>query len=233
LAGVLDGEGSVEKKGRLKFTQQQNACKTTAERILGDMGIPFCQHENGAHQRGHEPCYSVVLNPGRVNSGVEHLRLLMQIAPPRILLEFGRRLWEGRSVQIAGEVEVIGLRLVGDREVAAFTTSTETFIANGMLTHNTRGDHKKRSRNSQLGQHYDTLLLGHFHGLIPMRKLIVNGSLVGYNEYAFSNNFTFEQPLQHLWITHPEHGITISMPVLVERSKTKVQAGPWVSWAVR
>jgi hypothetical protein len=44
----------------------------------------------------------------------------------------------------------------------------------------------------------------------------VNGSLKGYDEYAYTNNFPFEPPTQALWLTHPEFGITISMPVFVD-----------------
>lgn len=76
-----------------------------------------------------------------------------------------------------------------------------------------RGDHKKRSRNAQVNQDYDTLVIGHFHQLIQMKRVIVNGSLIGYNEYAYSNNFGYEPPQQALWITHPVQGITFSMPV--------------------
>lgn len=92
----------------------------------------------------------------------------------------------------------------------------------------TRGDIKKRSKQAQIQAGYDTLLMGHWHQLIQLDSLIVNGSLKGYDEYAASNNFKFESPRQALWITHPEHGITFSMPVYVERRErdTKVD---WVS----
>lgn len=92
-----------------------------------------------------------------------------------------------------------------------------------------RGDHRKRSRNGQVNLGYDTLLLGHWHQLIQMQRLIVNGSLVGYSEYAFVGNFPFEAPKQALWITHPEHGITFQMPVLVERGAPRPNTD-WVSW---
>lgn len=93
-----------------------------------------------------------------------------------------------------------------------------------------RGDHKKRGRNGQIGLDYDTLLMGHFHQLIQLQRLIVNGSLKGYCEYAYSNNFSFEPARQALWITHPKHGITFSAPVLVERSSKVKQNGAWVQW---
>lgn len=92
-----------------------------------------------------------------------------------------------------------------------------------------RGDHKKRSRNAQINFEYDTLLLGHWHQLIQLQRLIVNGSLKGYDEYAYQNSFSFEPPRQALWITHPTKGITFSAPVIVERSK-KLKTSDWVTW---
>lgn len=97
----------------------------------------------------------------------------------------------------------------------------------GVLGPIVRTDYKKRSKQSQIKQEYDTLLCGHFHQLIQLRKLIVNGSLKGYDEYANSENFPFEEPQQALWITHPQHGITFSMPVYAERRK-QVAASSWV-----
>lgn len=84
-----------------------------------------------------------------------------------------------------------------------------------------RGDYRKRTRQSQIDQDYETLLLGHFHQLMQLQRLIVNGSLKGYDEYAWDHNFPFEPPRQGLWLTHPKHGITISMPVFVQDSGTK------------
>lgn len=92
-----------------------------------------------------------------------------------------------------------------------------------------RGDHRKRSRNSQINMEYDTLLLGHWHQYMHLTRLIVNGSLKGMDEYAYSNNFPFEQPQQALWLTHPRHGITFRMPVYVNRGAKQAQQ-PWVSW---
>ena len=83
----------------------------------------------------------------------------------------------------------------------------------------TRGDSKKRNRESQIGRPYDTLICGHFHQLVIMKKIIINGSLKGYDEYAYAHNFPFEQPQQAMWLTHPEHGITFNMPIFTERTK--------------
>jgi hypothetical protein len=96
-----------------------------------------------------------------------------------------------------------------------------------------RGDHKKRSRNAQVGQEYDTLVIGHFHQLLQTRRVIVNGSLKGYDEYAYANNFGYEPPQQALWLTHPKHGITFSMPVNVEAGAGRelaTRGSQWVSF---
>lgn len=92
-----------------------------------------------------------------------------------------------------------------------------------------RGDHRKRSRNSQIDMGYDTMLLGHWHQYMHLTRLIVNGSLKGYDEYAYSSNFPFEQPQQALWLTHPKHGITYRMPVNVAKAEA-AKPTEWVSW---
>jgi hypothetical protein len=91
-----------------------------------------------------------------------------------------------------------------------------------------RGDHKKRSRNSQVGMDYDTMVIGHWHQRIMLNRVIVNSCLKGYDEYAFTNNFPFEQPSQNLWITNARYGITYSMPVYVDPGH-KVKPQDWVS----
>lgn len=80
-----------------------------------------------------------------------------------------------------------------------------------------RGDQKRRSLQAQLGSPYDTLLHGHYHTYAATRRFISNGSLVGYSGYALALGCSFEIPQQAFWLTHPEHGITFSMPVHAER----------------
>jgi len=91
-----------------------------------------------------------------------------------------------------------------------------------------RGDHRKRSRNTQIDMGYDTMLLGHWHQYMHLTRLIVNGSLKGYDEYAYASNFPFEVPQQALWLTHPTHGITYRMPVYVG-DKAASPRTDWVS----
>ena len=92
-----------------------------------------------------------------------------------------------------------------------------------------RGNHKKSSRNVQIGLEYDTMLIGHFHTLAMLPRIITNGSLKGYDEYAYSGNFSYEIPQQALWVTHPDRGITFTMPVQVEEKRTSGRS-EWSSW---
>jgi hypothetical protein len=91
-----------------------------------------------------------------------------------------------------------------------------------------RGDTKKRARNGNVGLAYDTMLMGHWHQYIPLDRVIVNGSLKGYDEYAMQNNFHFEVPRQALWFTHPEHGITAHWGIQLEKHESTFAGGPMV-----
>lgn len=94
-----------------------------------------------------------------------------------------------------------------------------------------RGNQKKLARNQAVDQAYDLMMCGHWHQYIHVERLIVNGSMKGYDEYAAQGNFGFEPPRQGLWVTHPRYGITFRMPVLCEAPR-KVAKAPWFSSAV-
>jgi hypothetical protein len=83
------------------------------------------------------------------------------------------------------------------------------------------GSHRKGKVASATGQPYDTMVVGHWHQLmmLPGQGLIVNGSLKGYDEYARTMAFSYEEAQQGLWLTTPEHGITLTMPILVQDRK--------------
>ena len=100
----------------------------------------------------------------------------------------------------------------------------------GALGPITRGNHKKQSRNAQIDMSYDTMVIGHWHQEIFLRRLIVNSSLKGYDEYGFNNNFSFEPPSQQLWVTHPTIGMTWHMPVFADRHKQAIKT-EWVTFA--
>ncbi|MDP3939800.1 MAG: hypothetical protein Q8R92_16910 [Deltaproteobacteria bacterium] len=100
----------------------------------------------------------------------------------------------------------------------------------GALGPLTRGSHKKASRNAAIDMDFDVMICGHWHQYIHLTRLIVNGSLKGYDEYAYNYNFPFEHPQQALWITHPKYKITYRMPVYVDRQRAAPKTA-WVSFA--
>jgi hypothetical protein len=91
-----------------------------------------------------------------------------------------------------------------------------------------RGNQKKLARNSAVDMAYDVMMCGHWHQYIQLARLLVNGSMKGYDEYAFTNNFGFEPPQQALCVVHERYGITFRMPVLCEKPTDKPKVG-WVS----
>jgi hypothetical protein len=99
----------------------------------------------------------------------------------------------------------------------------------GMLGPVTRGDMKKRARNAQIDLEYDTMIIGHWHQLHMGNRTIVNGSLKGFDEYAYASNFGFEMPQQALWVTHPTEGITFRMEVHLEDKRSAIPNRDWVS----
>lgn len=88
------------------------------------------------------------------------------------------------------------------------------------------GDARKRKRSQATGADYDYLLLGHWHQRAAFKKIITNGSIKGYDEYAYHSNFEFEEPQQSFWLTDPKHGVTISAPIHVKGKREK-----WMSQA--
>ncbi len=92
-----------------------------------------------------------------------------------------------------------------------------------------RGDTKKRARNSNIGLTYDTMLMGHWHQYLPLPRVIVNGSLKGYDEYAAQNNFGFEAPQQALWFVHPTRGIVNHWGLQLENIDSTFRGGAAVT----
>ena len=79
-----------------------------------------------------------------------------------------------------------------------------------------RGDMKTRKAYSAVGLPYEVLVMGHWHQLRYLGQIIVNGSLVGYNEYALKSRFDYEAPQQALWLTHPVRGLTFQEGVFAD-----------------
>lgn len=130
LAGFLDGEGHIG-NGLLRFTQKAGPVMDQAMSMFDKLGIPYTINTeirpDGSHiLRGH-------VTDGHLTS----LRALGMLRPVRLLARaedtwLDRRSF-GKSLKVAVVNEVIPVGVV---DVVAVQTSTRTFIAEGLFSHN-------------------------------------------------------------------------------------------------
>jgi len=84
------------------------------------------------------------------------------------------------------------------------------------------GQHRTTVRQMATSDPMDVMVVGHFHQYQPPSQgLVMGGSMKGYDEYAFGKRLRPEPAQQAFWITSPEHGPTISAPVLVQDRKAE------------
>ena len=94
-----------------------------------------------------------------------------------------------------------------------------------------RGSFKTRNSQSAIGQNFDTIVMGHWHQYLPLPRVIVNGSLKGFDEYAkLKLRATPEAPIQAMWWVSQTYGIVRQDPIFADKPKP-VANGPWVAWA--
>ncbi len=86
----------------------------------------------------------------------------------------------------------------------------------GVIVPILRGTAKKLWREQAIGSAFDILMCGHWHTLIQLESLIVNGSIKGMDELAYARGYSPERPQQALFVVHPEMGITARWPILVD-----------------
>ncbi len=76
------------------------------------------------------------------------------------------------------------------------------------------GDYRTLVMEIVDGEPYDTMLVGHFHSYTTLPRAVINGSLIGYSEWAKRKKFRPEKPKQAFWVTTPEHGPSFHLPIL-------------------
>lgn len=93
-----------------------------------------------------------------------------------------------------------------------------------------RGAIKVGRSEAQIGRDFDTIIMGHWHQYLTLPGIIVNNSLIGYNEYArLGLRAPYSRPSQALWFVHPEHGLTAHWQVYLE-GLMKHQNSEWLTW---
>lgn len=96
-----------------------------------------------------------------------------------------------------------------------------------------RGETKVGKQASALGLDYDVLVIGHWHQMLWLPRVIVAGTLKGWDEYARSAlRAPPAPPCQPLWFVHPRRGITSRWEIGVEEPG-RGAGEEWVSFIRR
>jgi predicted phosphodiesterase len=94
-----------------------------------------------------------------------------------------------------------------------------------------RGTFKVGRSEAAIGADFDHLLMGHYHQMLWLPSVIVNGALKGYDEYAkLKLRAPFSRASQALFFVHPEHGITARWEVLLQGHQTARETKEWIRW---
>jgi hypothetical protein len=100
-----------------------------------------------------------------------------------------------------------------------------------------RGTMKVGRSEARIGRDFDTLLMGHYHTYIGPNDavpVIVNGSVIGYNEYArLGLRVPYSRPSQALWFVHPDHGVTAAWQVYLDKLRDADVKPEWLTFQQR
>jgi len=134
LAAAFDGEGHFSRQAMLGFSQRDNVMLSKVRKYLTELGFKYWER----HDTGTNGDVTVLhIAGGRASMS----RFLGQIRPERLLKkvnldEFGSI---GRHDFVGQDFEhplVVSVEYVGEQEVVALETTTKTFIAEGLASHN-------------------------------------------------------------------------------------------------
>ena len=144
LAAAFDGEGHISqgtpaRRNSLSvgFAQRQNAMLTEVDNGLAHLGFDM--------SRGSEDVVKGTIKGGKA----EILRFLGTVRPLRLLDKFDPSLLGITQRKETPAVE--HLEFLGDTEVIGFKTSTKTFLAEGLASHNSEYGHQRPSCEYFLG----------------------------------------------------------------------------------
>ena len=59
----------------------------------------------------------------------------------------------------------------------------------------------------------DKIYLGHFHSCVSIPNATVNGSIIGFNAFALSNGFAYEEPAQMYEVYDSERGLLLTRKI--------------------
>ncbi len=134
LSGAFDADGSISRgdgsSPLARFTQYQNPFLAQVQASLSAYGFWHAFREGKGTS---EPQYNVVVQGGYA----ETLRFLGSIRPARLLKNWKRLDLSHRMLSRIQKVLVKSVRYVGEQEVVALSSSSQTYFAEGFASHNT------------------------------------------------------------------------------------------------
>jgi hypothetical protein len=136
LAAAFDGEGHLTQNlrngmnGVLRagFAQRDNVMLESVQRAMQERGFALTLDSIDGQIEG---CHKLTVKGGRV----ENLRFLGSIRPRRLL--HGFRPDDLGMMHKSGTVAVVKAEFIGDYPVIGLRTTTKTFVAEGLASHNT------------------------------------------------------------------------------------------------
>jgi hypothetical protein len=133
LSGILDGEGWLHSArpgndirngigAHVGVAQNPGIVLNRVERYLKETGISYGYNNGGKLCRRLE-----------IYTRAASMEILGRLQPVR-LMPRSKEVWEGG--QVGGSIRVIAVESAGVREVVSLGTSTGTYLANGLVSHN-------------------------------------------------------------------------------------------------
>jgi hypothetical protein len=137
LAGVYDGEGSLSRKGVAKtgiatfFSQNPGVVLDKTMRLMKEKGFDVKPQNSAAYlTTANKQCQQWAVR------GIPNvLRFLGQIRPER-LLEKAASAYDGVTLRATPVRTVVSVEELPEQELIDIQTTTGTFVANGLISHN-------------------------------------------------------------------------------------------------
>jgi len=219
LGGILDGEGTIHKRsqtagsGGVGFYQCSGVVWDYTNELLNELG--FIGTTSSSRGVKSWECY-----------GYQALRLLGSARPNRLLAK-ADCIWDNKNIRASERAKVLNITDIGFGELIDIETSTNTFIAEGMYTHNCQQgvpffalDRRLKAWHMQFGG-FNYAFGGHFHKehsdeISSRLKYFMVSSLTSDDEWAQKKLGISSNPSQGLYGLHPREGITWRYSLVVD-----------------
>lgn len=94
-----------------------------------------------------------------------------------------------------------------------------------------RGSKNIREQQSALGRRIDYIHIGHWHERMEVGGTFANGTMAGFNEFAYGLRYVASPAEQWLYFLHPDRGAFSYWPIFLSPpTKAKTKAGETLEW---